>query len=327
MRGLVIAFMVVCSAWALGCGAAVTQAAKEAAPAAVEGAAEEAKDPQTRDNLATLLGDPEIHEAAARLSRAIVDGALSSLGEPERSAEIQRLAAAIASNMGAAFGRSLERDIGPRMTALIAEAVGASLERALDTRTEQRVEALAQAMGRGALRGIGESMFDPMTGEPSPAFALMIGRVAREVTRQAAFGFDDAVQDAENNDVPPDGEAQVLAAIGRSSRWLLALPALVVIGAVLLGALLLGALLWTLLRLRHHRRLSRAHEDAALALARAIKETEGATWSDELRQHIASATRGSAGGDELERLLREHGELRLRPRAEPRHPERSATIG
>jgi hypothetical protein len=166
-----------------------------------------------------------------------------------------------------------------------------------------------------------------MTGQPAPALELAIGRVAREVTRQAAFGLDGAVRDAEAGSVPPDADGEVLAALGRSSRLLLALPVFLIIGATLLGVLLVVALLWAVIRLRHHRRSSRAHEDAALALARAIKDTEDAAWSDELRQHIARATRGSAGGDELERFLQEHGELRLRPRREPVRSERSATLG
>jgi hypothetical protein len=312
---------------ALGCGGgAVRQAAREAAPAALEGAADEAQDPKTRDNLAQVLGDEGIQAAMSELSRAVVSGAVAGLSDAERTAQMEQAVDGLVRQMGAAFGRSLQRDIAPQLSGAVSTMVAQSLERALNARTEERLEAIARSMTRGAMTGLGEAMFDPMTGRPAPALRLAAGQLARELTHQAAFGFQDAVWDAEAGNLA-DTEPALLASVGKVSRLALALPALLVAGVIAGTAIGLAVLVWALLRLRHYRRLNRAHEDAALALARAIKSAEDAAWSDELRQHIARATRGGAGREELEQLLREHAELRLRPRPPAPDSARSATLG
>lgn len=311
----------------MGCAGAIKQAAKEATPAAVEGAVEEAQDPRTRNNVADILADPEIQRASSGLAEAIVGGALESLSDAERAAELQRLTDDLVGTVGGAVARSLREDIGPQLSATFAEAVDRSLARALDADTEQRLAALSLAVTRGAMQGFGEAVVDPTTGRASPLLSHMLGQLAREVTHQGAFGFAEAVQEAEHGRAdglggPVDGG--VLAALGRMSTLALALPPLLIAGLLLLalgGSVALALALW---RLRHHRRMSRAHEEATLALARAIQATEKAAWSDELRSHIARATRDDAGGAELRRLLRDHAELGLGPRDGPPRPERAA---
>src|SRR5688500_20178020 len=49
----------------LSCAGAMRKAAESAAPAAVETAADEARDPQTREDVAQLLGEPESREATS----------------------------------------------------------------------------------------------------------------------------------------------------------------------------------------------------------------------------------------------------------------------
>ena len=319
-HGLFSALLLSSSLWGVaGCASTVKQAAKEAAPAAVDEAAEEASDPRTRDNLAQVLADPEIQKATAGLAEAIVGGALAGLTEKERAAELQRLTDAFVTTVGAALARSLQNDIGPQLSATFADAVDRSLARALDTHTEERLQALAVAVTRAAMQSLGEGMIDPTTGQAAPLMAHTMGQFAREVTRQGAFGLEDAVRQAElGHDISGPGPDRrgggVLAAAGRVSDLALAFPPLLLAGLILsmfAGCLALG---WALWRLQHHRQLSRAHEDAALALARAIKATENAAWSEELRRHIARATQHDAGGAQLRKLLREHAELRLNPR-------------
>lgn len=314
----------------LGCASTVKQAAKEAAPAAVEEAVEEAQDPQTRDNVAQILADPQIREATAGLSQAIVGGALEGLSDAERAAQFRRLTDAFVATVGSAVGRSLREDIGPQLSATFADAVDRSLARALDESTEARMSAVTLAMTRGAMQGFGELLIDPTTGRASLFSSHLLGQLAREMARQGAFGFDEAVREAEAGRMDERGarlDGGILAAAGRLSDWALALPVLLVVGFVLLtlaGAVALAVALW---RLRHHRRMSRSHEDAALALARAIKATENAAWSDELRTHIARAARDDAGGADLRKLLRDHAELGLNPRDVPPRSERAPYVG
>lgn len=328
-RALLVAAYCSVALTSWGCGGAIKQAAQEATPAAVEEAADEAQDPETRNNIAQLMADPQIRDATAGLSEAVVGGALVGLSDAERAAQLQRVTDAFVATVGAAVARSLRNDVGPQLSATFSEAVDRSLARALDAETEARVSAMALAVTRGAMQGFGELVVDPTTGRASPFLSHMMGQFAREMARQGAFGFDEAVREAERGHADADGrlDGGVLAAAGRMSDWAIALPPLL-IGALaflaLGGAVLLGLALW---RLQHHRRMSRAHEEAALALARAIKATESAAWSDELRSHIARATRDDAGGAELRQLLRDHAELRLRPRDAPAGSERAPYMG
>jgi hypothetical protein len=310
-------------AGALGCAETVQEAAKSAAPAAVEGAAEEAKEPDTRNDIATVLADPEIRSAASALSSSIVAGAFDGLTDEERSQQLRKLTDALVKTFGASMARSLRDDLGPQLSASVAQAIDRSIERALDEETERRIEALTLAATRGALRGAGETLVDA-NGQLAPAWGQALGQIARGVAHEAAFGFDDAVRQARDDDAD---EAPVLAALGTLSTFTQLLP-LLVAGALVLFVLLCALpLVWALFRLRTARQESRAHEEAALALARAIKAAEPLAWSNELREHLARSTRGSAGSAELEQLLREHAELRLDQRDRGPRSERSAHLG
>ena len=201
------------------------------------------------------------------------------------------------------------------------EAIDRSIERALDAETEQRVEAMMKAATRGALAGAGESLVGA-DGQLSPAWGQALAQIARGVSREAAFGVDDAVREA-------DGEqhAPALAALGTLSTFTQLLPLLVGGGLVLLFLLCALPLVWALWQLRRVRRESAAHQEAALALARSIKAAEPMAWSEQLREHLARTTKGTAGAAELQELLREHAELRLQPRERPPRSERSAFVG
>lgn len=307
-----------------GCAGTVRQAAKEAAPAAVEGAIEGADDPETRNDIAGIIADPEIHEASAALAAALTEGVVQGLSDSERTARVQALMDSMVESVGLAMARTVRQDIGPELAMMFAGAVDVALQRALAEQTQERMQEMAQAVSRGMLEGMGEAILDPMTDRPRVALSPALGGLAREVTRQAAFGFEEAVQDARLRE--GSGErGQVLAAFGALADFALFVPALLVGGLVLVLVLGVAALIWALWRLRHYRRMSQAREAAALSLARAIKETEGAAWSDELRQHVARAARDPSG-EELRQLLREHRELDLRPRGEPPRSERSAPL-
>lgn len=308
----------------VGCAETVQQTAKSAAPAAVEGAVEEAQEPDTRNHIATVLSDPNIRAAAGSLSSAIVAGAFDGLTNEERSQELRRVTDALVRTMGASLARSLRDDVGPQLSASVAEAIDRSIERALDAETEKRIEALTLAATRGALRGAGETLVDA-NGQLAPVLAQALGQIARGVAHEAAYGLDDAVRRAQHDDVKEG--APVLAALGTLSTLTQLLPALVAAGLVLVVLLCLLPLAWALYRLRQLRRESHAHQEAALALARAIKAAEPMAWSNELREHLARATRGGAGSAELEDLLRQHAELRLDRRERGPRSERSAHLG
>jgi hypothetical protein len=172
-------------------------------------------------------------------------------------------------------------------------------------------------------QSVDETLVDEK-GQLAPAWGQALGQIARGVAHEAAFGLDDAVRRARDDEAEP---APVLAALGTLSTLTQLLPLLVAGGLVLFVLLCALPLAWALFRVRQLRRQSQAHEEAALTLARAIKAAEPMAWSNELREHLARSTRGSAGAAELEQLLREHAELRLDRRERGPRSERSAHLG
>lgn len=308
---------------AVGCAETVQQTAKSAAPAAVEGAVEEAQKPDTRGDIARILADPEIRSAASALSAAVASGVFDGLSDEQRTQQLQRMGDALVKSLGASMAQSLRDDVGPQLSASVAEAIDRSIERALDAETEQRVEAMVRAATRGALAGAGESLMGA-DGRLSPAWGQALGQLARGVTQEAAFGVDDAVRRADQID---GNAAPALAALGTLSTITRLLPVLMLGWLVLFLLLCALPMAWAIWQLRKTRRESLSHQEAALALARAIKATEPMAWSNELREHLARNTQGSAGAAELEQMLREHAELRLGPRDRAPRSERSAYPG
>lgn len=253
----------------VGCASTVKQAAREAAPAAVEEGVEEVQKPETRGDIAEILADPRIREATSALSEAIVEGALNGLTDAERTERLERLADAFVTRIGASMGRSFERDIGPRLSATIASTFAQSLERAMGSETEQRLQAIALSVTRAAMQGMGEALVDP-SGQASPALRQALGQIMRDTAYEASLGFDAAVRDARAR-ADREGSGEVLASLGTLSSWTSALPGVLALGALLLGVTGLAALAWVLFGARRRHRLDAADEAALVALARALR--------------------------------------------------------
>ncbi|HLV67126.1 MAG TPA: hypothetical protein VKY73_15000 [Polyangiaceae bacterium] len=258
-RGL--AFAVLVASASLGCGGAVQEAARTAAPAAVEGAAKEAGEPETRGAISDVLDDPRIHEATSDLAGAVVEGALTTLTDEERSTLVDRAIDDFVARSGSAVARSLRTDIGPELSAVIADAVDRSLARALDESTEKRLQEIAAAVTRGTV----EALTNEVSGgaaDPNQRFGSLI----RDVSRQAAFGVEDAVREAEQRErTAGQDDPRVLAAAGRAADATFVLTSFVTWGLVLIGLALSIGLIWALVRLRQSRRelwRLRANEEA-----------------------------------------------------------------
>jgi hypothetical protein len=216
-RGTSIASCLVACLLQLGCAETIRQTAKEAAPAAVEGGVKEAHDPTTRERVAEVLADPEIRGAAAELSQSVADGVMNSLTEEERIDRIAHMTDALVERAGSAFARSLQKDIAPQVAAMVADAV----ERSFDENAEQRAQAMARSVVRGSFQGAGEALTDG-SGRPSPELRAAMGELAREMTHDAALGFQDAVREStEARKTGPKQDGQVLAVAGRATDLVL----------------------------------------------------------------------------------------------------------
>jgi len=283
--GSSLAVLCIAASLSLGCAGTIKQAAREAAPAAVKETVSEVGEPETRKDLATILADPRIREASSALSEAVVEGALNGLTDEERIARLQQLTDAFVTRIGASMARSLQREIGPQLSITFADTIDRTLERVLGSATEERLQALALAVTRSSMQGVGEALVDP-SGQPSPLLRQALGQVMRDMAYEASLGFDAAVRDARAR-ADRDGSGEVLASLATLSSWTQAVSPLLVLGALLFGVVGLAALLWAMFALRRGHRLDRADEVALLALARAMRSRD--TSDDEASER---ATRG-----------------------------------
>lgn len=283
--GSSLAVLCTAASLSLGCAGTIKQAAREAAPAAVKETVSEVGEPETRKDLATILADPRIREASSALTEAVVEGALNGLTDEERIARLQQLTDAFVTRIGASMARSLQREIGPQLSITFADTIDRTLERVLGSATEARLQALALAVTRSSMQGVGEALVDP-SGQPSPLLRQAFGQVMRDMAYEASLGFDAAVRDARAR-ADRDGSGEVLASLATLSSWTQAVSPLLVLGALLFGVVGLAALLWATFALRRGHHLDRADEVALLALARAMRSRD--TSDDEAPER---ATRG-----------------------------------
>jgi hypothetical protein len=242
----------------LGCGSAVKQAAREAAPAAVKESVEQAQKPETRADIAEILADPRIRAAASELSEAVVEGVLNGITDEERTRRLQGLTDALMSHVASSLARSMQRELGPALAQTFADTIDQSMQRVLSAENEQRLQAMATTVARSALQGMSAALLDDQ-GRPVPVVRQALGQVVQEAGYQAAFGFEQAVNDARQDRGPASpSDGSVLATLGRVSDWSRAVPVLVV-GGLLLMLLVASSLLgWALLRLRRLSNTARA---------------------------------------------------------------------
>lgn len=274
-----------------GCGALVKQATKVAAPAAVDGAVDEASDPQTRDQIARVVNDPDIRLASAKFSEALVRGAVRGVQEQVPLEQVERLTQAIVTSMGAALAQSLERDVAPQISRTVAGAVDAALERSLSVETEARIQSMMSALMRTTLNAAGEAVTQ-VAAEPNPALREAMARVTHDVVYNGALGLEGAVREAQSQ--TGAGRSQILASLGTVASWLVALPPILVGTGVLLVLGLVVGLLWALSSLHQHRRLLREQTDATRHFTDAMLAAKGADWLTDFASHIAPLARRPA---------------------------------
>jgi hypothetical protein len=230
-----------------GCAATVKNAAKSAAPAAVESSVKQAKNPELRDSVAKLLGDPEIRSASAKLSQSVTDGILDSLTEKERVGRAEATSDAFVEHMSQTLAHSLARDLGPAVSSVVADSV----ERTLDANVEARLELMARAVARGSVEGAAEGVNAHLENS-GPALDALVQRISRTAGREAALGFRDAVATSAAREKAGTGTPDdVLAVAGRTSGALLiafrCAAWLLVLAATLIA---LSGIVWAIRRLR-----------------------------------------------------------------------------
>lgn len=295
----------------LGCARTAREAARQGAPAAVEGSLDKVEQPPTRARIAEVLEDPHLLDSTSHLSAAVADGVVQSVTGPDSQARLQQATERLVVEASPAVARALD------------ETIDASLDRALAPGMEERIEDLVAAATRSTLQGLGRELVDGQ-GRPAPALSHATGHLVRGLTREAALGLDDAVRKAQQEaGAGNTRDAGLLALAGESAHLVLGGTRALVWSPVLLALAALAAvttlLTLALILLQRYRSRSRAHTEAVLALARAIKSTENARWAGELRDHLRDTVRNTEGGEELRKLLRDHADLWFAPAAPASH--------
>ena len=191
----------------VGCAGAVREATEAAAPPAVESTVDELHEPYNRDKIAGILQDNEIRLASAELIGGAVGGAFDALTEEERVERLAIATGAYASKLTLTFAERWEHDVRPQISRSMNRTFDESLARLMGEETEERAAA-----------------------------------IARTVAREAALGFQDAVQEAQrkrDGNVRPEGD--ILATAGDAAEatesaldvtpWLIGTIAAAVAGA------------------------------------------------------------------------------------------------
>jgi hypothetical protein len=239
--------------------------------AAVEGAITTVEDPETRESLATIVGDPALHDALADATAALTRGALTGVGDieldllnQEKIEQVERAAEAIGAAMtrGLARGFAEGREGLPSTERMMDKAISGALASATSDVNRERTrllvsgttEALVRSMTSSLAAGVEEDLSPVVRGARGEAKPLVagvlgddevqhaVGGMLYEVSRQSTLGFQRAM-----NEIREENRAAQQGIIGRISGagWGLL--------AVLIGLLLAAIVAIIALAVRNRR--------------------------------------------------------------------------
>jgi hypothetical protein len=280
----------------LGCGPAARGLARDTTPGIIEGGVEAIVDEETQKTLVRGIDEEIIAEKTDRLLSGALDGALRALDD-ERSEDLRR-----------------------GVAALTGEIVDESFSRLTSDENRDKVRAGVRGMMRDMIGAVADQSREELDGKNIGA---MLSGGTRELAKQATLGFQDAIDETRAKKEAgrlPDHRGNVLDAAGRAAEGWSTLLWLAVAGIAGFAVALLGVMLLRARRSRITRDELARRDDALIALAGAIKATEGQPWSADLRTALKDALRDDERGDYLRKVLRENRDLRLSPAAARERP-------
>jgi hypothetical protein len=223
-----------------GCAPAIRQSsaevAKGAVPATVETTLNKMDEPRTRQQIALIVGSPEMKRAVADLSESFTEGMGDGLGSDAMAANMTKLVRELTRAFTLALAESV-RGYAPAMQKAITQDLGPAIS---DTLHKELAPGVA-------------SMLD------APELQAALGQTTREVAHQAVLGSNEGLAEVAEKQKHDEGR-QPLGTVARfltSNMWLvIAIPA----------AIIVGLLLWMLKQLREMR-LRLEHTNGAAAHA------------------------------------------------------------
>jgi hypothetical protein len=273
------------------CASAVRESARAATPEAVNGTLETAHKPENRQQLAEILGDPQIGIGAAKLTEAVASGVVQGLTNGENWKALQDQSRQFAIQLGADLTRSVARELRPEIVAIVEQSVDRAMSRILSEETEQRAASLATALTRAVMKGIGQELASVDIADVSTTQGA--AALARQMSRGATLGAQDAVRETkERSKAGAARDGDILADAGQAvdrGADLLSAGTLIPTGIALVA---LAGLVWALYRTRQFRRASEENAEAARILTQAMQADPSNSSMQALRQRIDELNRG-----------------------------------
>ena len=251
-----------------GCAAAARDVAREATPAAVSGGVEALTDEELQEKVVSRIDEERVAEATHKLVGGAVDGTLSALSDPTRAPEL----------------RSKLAGLGREMTASAGDVVDVSIERLTSPENQAKLVGATQGILSEAITGGIEQTRKELASTDMSA----LGAIAREISKQAALGVQDAVAEAQarQDSAPKSETGNVLAAAGEAAEQGSSFLWLAVAGAVLFALALLGTILWAGRRQRALQAELHRRDDALLGLVASMKGKEDGPTFDDLERAL-----------------------------------------
>jgi hypothetical protein len=308
-----------------GCGAFAGGAATQA----TRGAVGELGRPETRDQIASILADPEINAATHELTASVTGAFLDELTTQQRRARIGEALSLFAGRVGSALG---EEFAGALVVAL-PELTDSLLEAAASETGRQQLSAVGGALTEGVGTAFATSLREDLGPAARDAIALgvadgmsealaderlqvAIGETARTIGRETVLGVEEGLREAREH------EDAVLGTFGQTAERGAGLFRMISIALGVGTALFVGLFVWALLRQRRAQKESQASEASLLLLASVIEVAQDQPWGRELIRLLQDEVGEKPGADHLRELLDRHPELRVHVprRGEPRAP-------
>lgn len=238
---------------ATGCAATARNLGEETTAGAVKGGVDSLTTREKQEQIVGSIDEELVEEATDRVVGGVVDGTLRSFDEPERREALREELHELATTFGGLGRRAL------------GDALDESIARL--TKPENR-SALRELVHDVTVTAVGGATESART-ELADVDTSMLGPLARDLTKNAMLGIQDAIEEAQERKrsgaQPPD-QGNVLAAAGEAVKEGPDVLVMTVAGLGGFGLALLLTILWASRKQRHMLRELHRRDDALLGL-------------------------------------------------------------
>ena len=240
-----------------GCGAAAQNLSERATTGAVKGGVDTVTDRDTQEQIVGSIDDKLVSEATDRLVSGVIDGSMRSLEDPTRRDEIREELGKLLGGVKLPLTIDRVSGLGPVFDEMM---VGLS-----KPQNQTMLRALVRDVMSEAISGAAEQTRTELEGIDTASFSP----IARELTKQAALGIQDAVEEAQqrkDSGGQPADKGNVLAAAGEAAEEGSSILTLSIVGLGGFGLALLLTILWASRKQRGLLKELHRRDDALLGL-------------------------------------------------------------